>query len=130
MPRAGKYTLSGLDTRTARSPSGPGTVSSTAGDRDGLIGHAFVGRIGTPGRSPSAGPARRYRVCMPSRDPVEPGRPGDPADDVVADELIGLDPDDPETLAFAEHLGRMHNDRPSFTVEGYLDGVADFAESA
>jgi len=67
---------------------------------------------------------------MPSRDPVEPGRPGDPADDVVADELIGLDPDDPETLAFAEHLGRMHNDRPSFTVEGYLDGVADFAESA
>jgi len=68
---------------------------------------------------------------MPTRDPVEPGRPGgDPTDDQIADELIGLDPDDPETRAFAEHLGRMHRSRPSFTVEGYLDGVSDFADSA
>jgi hypothetical protein len=63
---------------------------------------------------------------MPSRDPAEPVRGGDPLDD----ELIGLDPDDPETQAFAAHLGRMHRDRPSFTVEGYLDGVSDFADSA
>lgn len=66
---------------------------------------------------------------MSTRDPVEPGRPGDPVDP-IEDELIGLDPDDPETRAFAEHLGRMRNDRPGFTVEGYLDGVADFADSA
>ena len=66
---------------------------------------------------------------MPSRDPVEPGRPDDPVDP-IEDELIGLDPDDPETRAFAEHLGRMRNDRPSFTVEGYLDGVSEFADSA
>lgn len=46
------------------------------------------------------------------------------------DELLGLDPDDPEARAFAEHLDRMQRERPAFTVEGYLDGVRDFAESA
>ena len=46
------------------------------------------------------------------------------------DELLGLDPDDPEAQAFAEHLDRMQRQRPAFTVEGYLDGVRDFAESA
>jgi hypothetical protein len=66
---------------------------------------------------------------MPSRDPVDPGRSSDPIDP-IEDELIGLDPDDPETRAFAEHLGRMRNDRPSFTIEGYLHGVSDFADSA
>jgi hypothetical protein len=66
---------------------------------------------------------------MSTRDPVEPGRPGDPVDP-IEDELIGLDPDDPETRAFAEHLGRMRCERPGFTVEGYLGGVSDFADSA
>jgi len=46
------------------------------------------------------------------------------------DELIGLDRDDPEVRAFAEHLERTYRQRPGFTVEGYLCGVADFAESA
>lgn len=46
------------------------------------------------------------------------------------DELVGLDPDDPDAQAFAEHLDRMQRQRPAFTVEGYLDGVRDFAESA
>ena len=46
------------------------------------------------------------------------------------DELLGLDPDDPEAQAFAEHLDRMQRQRPAFTVEGYLEGVRDFAESA
>jgi hypothetical protein len=46
------------------------------------------------------------------------------------DELLGLDPDDPDARAFAEHLDRMQQQRPTFTVEGYLDGVRDFAESA
>lgn len=46
------------------------------------------------------------------------------------DELLGLDPDDPEAQAFAAHLDRMHRRHPSFTVEGYLDDVATFAESA
>lgn len=63
---------------------------------------------------------------MSSRDPAGPGR----HDDRVDDELLGLDRDDPETQAFADHLDRMHRDRPSFTVEGYLDGVSDFADSA
>ncbi|MEU5696392.1 hypothetical protein [Actinosynnema sp. NPDC020468] len=48
----------------------------------------------------------------------------------IDDELIGLDPDDPETRAFAEHLDRMRRENPAFTVEGYLAGVADFADSA
>lgn len=56
--------------------------------------------------------------------------PEDPDDEQVADELIGLDPDDPETQAFAAHLRRQHDVRPSFTVEGYLSDVSDFADSA
>jgi hypothetical protein len=47
-----------------------------------------------------------------------------------ADDLIGLDPDDPEARAFAAHLDRMERVRPMFTVEGELGGVRDFAESA
>jgi hypothetical protein len=46
------------------------------------------------------------------------------------DELIGLDRDDPEVQAFSEHLARAHLLRPSFTVEGYLYGISDFADSA
>ncbi len=45
------------------------------------------------------------------------------------DDLIGLDPDDPEARAFAEHLDRMERSGPSFTIESSLAGVADFAES-
>jgi hypothetical protein len=57
--------------------------------------------------------------------PDEPS-PSSPVDD----ELIGLDPDDPETKAFRAHLERQHRVHPSFTVEGYLSGVRDFTESA
>ena len=46
------------------------------------------------------------------------------------DELLGLDPDDPDAQAFAAHLDRMQRLRPAYTVEGYLDGVRDFADSA
>ncbi|WP_219418611.1 hypothetical protein [Pseudonocardia nigra] len=46
------------------------------------------------------------------------------------DALLGLDPDDPEAQAFAAHLDRMQRHSPAFTVEGYLDGVRDFADSA
>jgi hypothetical protein len=46
------------------------------------------------------------------------------------DELLGLDPDDPEAQAFAAHLDRMSEERPTYTVEGYLHGVSDFADSA
>jgi hypothetical protein len=46
------------------------------------------------------------------------------------DELVGLDPDDPEAQAFAAHLDRMQRQPAAFTVEGYLDGVRDFADSA
>jgi hypothetical protein len=62
------------------------------------------------------------------RDPPEPGAPQDPS--WHSDELIGLDPQDPEAQAFAAHLARIRRDRPGFTVEGYLDGVTDFADSA
>jgi hypothetical protein len=58
----------------------------------------------------------------------DPDRPGHSRQ--FDDELLGLDPDDPEAQAFAEHLDRMQRQRPAFTVEGYLDGVRDFAESA
>lgn len=56
----------------------------------------------------------------------------DPADDRlrVDDELIGLDRDDPEVRAFAEHLRATHEPRSAYTVEGYLSGVSAFAASA
>jgi hypothetical protein len=46
------------------------------------------------------------------------------------DELIGLDPDDPEAQAFAAHLDRMQQHGPAYTVEGYIAGVSNFADSA
>src|SRR4051812_25319423 len=108
MPRAGKYTLSGFDTRTARSPSGPGTVSSTAGERVGLIGLPSISTT-----SPATAldrSDRRYLGDMARRDPADPGRP----DAWLDDELLGLDLDDPEVQAFAAHLDRMHRERPTF----------------
>ena len=58
----------------------------------------------------------------------EPGRPARSRQ--FDDELIGLDPDDPEAQAFAAHLDRVQRQAPTFTVEGYLDGIREFAESA
>ncbi|MCG8918160.1 hypothetical protein L6E12_20465 [Actinokineospora sp. PR83] len=46
------------------------------------------------------------------------------------EDLVGLDPADPEARAFAEHLDRVEQVRPGYTVEGYLGGVRDFAEGA
>jgi hypothetical protein len=47
------------------------------------------------------------------------------------EDLIGLDPDDPEAQAFAEHLDRVERVRPSsYTVEGYLADMGDFADGA
>jgi hypothetical protein len=46
------------------------------------------------------------------------------------DDLVGLDPDDPEAQAFAEHLDRVERVRAGYTVEGYLSGMSDFADSA
>ena len=60
---------------------------------------------------------------MSARTPEDP-------DARFHDDLVGLDPRDPEARAFAEHLDRMERSRPSFTVEGALDGIADFAESS
>lgn len=54
----------------------------------------------------------------------------DPRSSQVEDELLGLDPDDPETRAFAEHLERQQQVRPSYTVEGYLADMGEFADSA
>jgi len=62
------------------------------------------------------------------QDPDEEGRRA--ADPLFRDELLGLDPDDPEARAFAEHLRRQQRVNPSFTVEGYLADMRDFAASA
>jgi len=64
---------------------------------------------------------------MPQRDPWDdPPAPRGR----FADDLIGLDPADPDAQAFAAHLDRMERTPPSFTVEGALAGVRDFADSA
>ncbi|HEY6422524.1 MAG TPA: hypothetical protein VIY28_04595 [Pseudonocardiaceae bacterium] len=68
------------------------------------------------------------------RDEPQRDRPGSDPDAEerrwLDDELIGLDRDDPEVQAFSEHLDRARRQYPGFTVEGYLFGVTDFAESA
>jgi hypothetical protein len=46
------------------------------------------------------------------------------------EDLVGLDPFDPEARAFAEHLDRMERCGPNFTVEASISGVADFADSS
>jgi len=46
------------------------------------------------------------------------------------DDLIGLDPDDPEARAFADHLDRVEKVRSGYTVEGYLADMSDFADGA
>jgi hypothetical protein len=61
-------------------------------------------------------------------DPRRPAK--DPLAGRFDDELLGLDPDDPEARAFAEHLQRQNRVNPSFTVEGYLSDMTDFAGSA
>ncbi|TDQ01111.1 hypothetical protein [Labedaea rhizosphaerae] len=64
------------------------------------------------------------------------GTIGEPDDDerrpdrFHEDELLGLDPEDPEARAFAEHLDRIRRSGPGYTVEGYVSGIQDFAESA
>jgi hypothetical protein len=60
----------------------------------------------------------------------EPRRWRDPLADKFDDELLGLDPEDPEARAFAEHLRRQQTVHPSYTVEGYLSDMKDFAASA
>ena len=54
----------------------------------------------------------------------------EPPSDRFQDDLIGLDPDDPEARAFAEHLDRVQKVRSGYTVEGYLDDMSDFADGA
>ncbi|MGH3519094.1 MAG: hypothetical protein ACRDQ7_17060 [Haloechinothrix sp.] len=61
---------------------------------------------------------------------VEQGSQGSRPHPRFGDDLVGLDPDDPEARAFAEHLDRMERCRPAFTVEASLEGFADFAESS
>lgn len=65
-----------------------------------------------------------------TQDPDDDPRRRDPLAEKLEDELLGLDPDDPETRAFAEHLRRQQQVHPSFTVEGYLSDMTDFAASA
>jgi hypothetical protein len=59
-----------------------------------------------------------------------PGPEERPRSERFDDELVGLDPDDPEAQAFAAHLDRMQRTVPGYTVEGYLAGVGEFADSA
>ncbi|HEY0637548.1 MAG TPA: hypothetical protein VGD67_07860 [Pseudonocardiaceae bacterium] len=65
-------------------------------------------------------------MARPDRSEEDPPGPSGR----FADDLIGLDPDDPDAQAFAAHLDRMERAAPAFTVEGSLAGVRDFAESA
>lgn len=67
---------------------------------------------------------------MPLQTPDDDRRPVDPLAGRFDDDLIGLDPDDPEARAFAEHLERQQRVHPSFTVEGYITDMGDFAGSA
>ena len=93
----------------------------------------------SPSRTDRPGPASINQIADQIRGgpiragPIRAGRSGAAGagrSRQFDDELVGLDPDDPDAQAFAAHLDRMQRERPAFTVEGYLDGVADFADSA
>jgi hypothetical protein len=72
-----------------------------------------------------------HGIRDPDGDPDrDPRRSADPLADQFDGELLGLDPDDPEARAFAEHLQRQRRVHPSFTVEGYLTDMTEFAASA
>ncbi|GAA2781147.1 hypothetical protein [Crossiella cryophila] len=63
------------------------------------------------------------RAAEPDDEPQgPPGRFGE--------DLVGLDPHDPEARAFAQHLDRIEHAPKPYTVEGYLAGVSEFADSA
>jgi hypothetical protein len=47
-----------------------------------------------------------------------------------ADDFLGLDPNDPEVKAFAAHRDRIEHPNAKATIEGMLQGVDDFAQSA
>ena len=72
----------------------------------------------------------RATTGYPRRMPDSRDEDGSGRSQQFDDELLGLDPDDPEAQAFAAHLDHMQRQRPTFTVEGYLDGVREFADSA
>ena len=61
---------------------------------------------------------------------VDIGRSGPSENPRFGEDLVGLDPHDPEARAFAEHLDRMERCGPAFTVEASINGVADFADSS
>ncbi|WP_232237392.1 MULTISPECIES: hypothetical protein [Actinoalloteichus] len=63
------------------------------------------------------------------RREMSAGGPTTPSDRFTED-LIGLDPHDPEAKAFAAHLDRMERDRPSMTIEGSLAALREFTDSA
>ncbi|MBP2473466.1 hypothetical protein JOF53_002338 [Crossiella equi] len=46
------------------------------------------------------------------------------------EDLVGLDPHDPEAQAFARHLDKIEHTGKPYTVEGALKGVSEFADSA
>ena len=64
-------------------------------------------------------------TSTPDEDPCRGTTP-----DRFDDDLIGLDRDDPEAQAFADHLDRVERVRSGYTVEGYLAGMSDFADGA
>ena len=65
-----------------------------------------------------------------SDTPDDGPRRDQPTERFHDDDLIGLDPDDPEARAFAEHLDRVQKVRSGYTVEGYLADMSDFADGA
>jgi hypothetical protein len=64
-------------------------------------------------------------------DPYDEGRHPELPSNRFENDLVGLDPDDPEAQAFAQHLDRMERVRPpGYTVEGYLSDMSEFADGA
>jgi hypothetical protein len=70
-------------------------------------------------------------VAAGTSDPFDEGRSRDLASSRFENDLVGLDPDDPEAQEFAQHLDRMERVRPpGYTVEGYLSDMGEFADGA
>lgn len=103
-----------------------GSVSEDAVDCGAVVTRSWNGSLNSKFTD---APDSRYR-CRMVREDRGHDEPEQQPGGRFADDLIGLDPFDPEARAFAEHLDKMERPNSKATIEGMLEGVEEFAGSA
>lgn len=113
----------------ARLPSARAVLCASAWTRRASC--AATDRAKRTGTDLGKPPHDRYLRRMAERGPEpEPGRERGGNSRRFTEDLVGLDPNDPDAQAFAAHLDRIERPNCKATVEGTLQGVDDFAQCA